>query len=149
MPSVRTGATTALLCGLLACTATASCAAPARSAPPAATPTPLSAATPPTSAPPPGVRWPATGALFGGPPDSLGRHYCTASVVDSPTRDMVVTAAHCVADGDGSPPRTGMSFVPGYHDGTAPFGVWTVATATVDPRWQEGADPARDVAFLT
>jgi V8-like Glu-specific endopeptidase len=82
-------------------------------------------------------------------PDTPGAHFCSASVVDSAAGDVAVTAAHCVATGDGSPPRTGMLFVPGYHDGETPFGVWTVTAAVVDPSWQDGADPAHDVAFLT
>jgi len=96
-----------------------------------------------------GVRWPATGALFGGPPEQLGDHYCTAAVVDSPTGDMLVTAAHCVADGDGTPARTGMSFAPGYHDHAAPYGVWTVTASAVDEPWLGHADPDHDIAFLT
>ncbi|MBV9919660.1 MAG: trypsin-like peptidase domain-containing protein [Pseudonocardia sp.] len=104
---------------------------------------------PPPATVAPGVRWPATGALFDGPPDQLGAHYCSGSVVDTPAGDVVLTAAHCVADGDGSAPRTGMSFVPGYHDHSEPFGIWTVATATVDDAWRDQADPDHDVAFLT
>jgi V8-like Glu-specific endopeptidase len=95
-----------------------------------------------------GGQWPATGPLFSGPAADLGDHFCTASVIDSAARDVVMTAAHCVASGDGTPPRTGMSFVPGYHDHVAPFGVWTVTRAVVDDVWQASADPAHDVAFL-
>lgn len=99
--------------------------------------------------PTPDVPWPATGALFGGPPADPGEHYCTASVIDAPGGDVVVTAAHCVASGDGTPPRTGMSFVPGYHDGIAPFGTWSVTRAVVEPSFRATADPDHDVAFLT
>ena len=117
---------------------------------------PVTAAPPTTTAP--DVPWPGTGALFDstgadaqdpGSPTGLGAHFCSGSVVDTAPGDVVVTAAHCVADGDGSPPRTGMVFVPGYHDGVEPFGAWTVTSAVVDPSWQDGADPAHDVAFLT
>jgi len=95
------------------------------------------------------VRWPATGALFfGDPPDQLDDHYCTAAVIDSPAGDLVITAAHCVADGDGTPARTGISFAPGYHDHTAPFGIWTVVSAAIDDAWRDHADPDHDVAFL-
>jgi hypothetical protein len=120
-------------------------ALPACAAPASGT---VSAAAPTSVPPPAGVRWPAAGALFGGPPDRLGAHYCSAAVVDAPSGDLVITAAHCVADGDGSPPQTGMSFVPGYHDHVAPFGVWTVTAAAVDDSWRDHADPDHDVAFL-
>ncbi|GAA4539639.1 serine protease [Pseudonocardia xishanensis] len=85
----------------------------------------------------------AVGALFDGPD-----HFCSGSVVDSPTGDLVLTAAHCVASGDGSPAATGMSFVPGYHDGVSPYGAWTVQSAAVDPHFLADADPDYDVAFL-
>ncbi|WP_308818788.1 trypsin-like serine peptidase [Pseudonocardia alni] len=94
------------------------------------------------------VARPATGALFDGPAEDPGDHFCSASVVESVTGDLVVTAAHCVADGDGTPARTGMSFAPGF-DGTAPFGYWTVTAAAVPPGWLESGDPDSDVAFLT
>jgi hypothetical protein len=116
--------------GLMGCAT----AAPAPAAPPAR-PTPTEAD--------------MVGALFDGTPDALGDHYCSGSVVDGPAGDLVLTAAHCVAAGDGTPARTGMSFVPGYHDGDRPHGVWTVQTATVDPRFLADADPDFDVAFLT
>jgi len=99
-------------------------------------------------APKPDVPFSATGALFGGPPDNLADHYCTASVVDTPAGDVLITAAHCVADGDGTAARTGMSFVPGYHDHLAPFGVWSVTASVIGPTWLDRGDPDQDVAFL-
>jgi V8-like Glu-specific endopeptidase len=94
------------------------------------------------------TRWSPAGALFDGSPDALGHHFCSASVINSPTADVVLTAAHCVSDGTGSPVRTGMLFVPGYIEGDAPFGTWTVTGAVVDQRWAADGDPDLDVAFL-
>lgn len=91
----------------------------------------------------------AVGALFDGDADGLGDHFCSASVVDSPAGNLLLTAAHCVASGDGTPAATGMTFVPGYHDGQDPYGEWTVRGAAVDPRFLADADPDFDVAFLT
>jgi V8-like Glu-specific endopeptidase len=126
----------------LACSAQVACAAvPAPVAPPG----PTQSAQDARAA---GGPWPATGPLFSGPADALGDHFCTASVIDTPARDVVLTAAHCVASGDGTPPRTGMSFVPGYHDHLAPFGAWTVTRAVVDAAWQAEGDPDHDVALL-
>lgn len=70
-------------------------------------------------------------------------HYCTASVVDSPHRDLLVTAAHCVF-GTGS----GIVFAPGYHDGHEPYGTWRVVAAYGAPAWTESQDPQDDAAFL-
>jgi V8-like Glu-specific endopeptidase len=82
------------------------------------------------------------GALFTGATGD--GHTCTASVVDSPAGNLILTAAHCVSDA-----VAGARFVPGYHDGVAPYGTWIVRKATVDPRWTSSRAPAADVAFLT
>jgi V8-like Glu-specific endopeptidase len=85
----------------------------------------------------------AVGALFVESSGKLGQHFCTASVVDSPHGDLAVTAAHCV---------TGVSseiaFVPGYANGTEPYGIWQVTKVYTDQAWQSSQDPDDDVAFL-
>ncbi|MDJ0341858.1 trypsin-like serine protease [Streptomyces sp. H10-C2] len=80
------------------------------------------------------------GALFDG--GLSGGHYCTASVVESAGKNVVVTAAHCLS-GDTS----NTVFVPGYHDGTAPYGVWPLESVTVAPGWTSSSDEDLDVAF--
>ncbi len=89
---------------------------------------------------------PAVGALFTTGPGALrvGNHFCTASVVDSPGGNVVMTAAHCVsalAPGQ-------FVFVPGFRDGVAPYGIWTVTRVIVDLAWSVYASPDDDVAFL-
>jgi V8-like Glu-specific endopeptidase len=93
----------------------------------------------------------AVGALFpaGSPTGSVnglatgGTHFCTASVVDSPAGDLAVTAAHCVTGTNGP-----IVFVPGYHDGQAPYGTWLVTRVFTDAAWASLSDPDNDVAFL-
>ena len=65
-------------------------------------------------------------------------------MVDSPGGDLVMTAAHCVA---GRAPGQ-FVFVPGFRDGLAPYGVWSVTRVIVDQAWATAADPDDDVAFL-
>jgi len=89
---------------------------------------------------------PAVGALFVAGAAGSQTHFCTASVVHSPRRNMVITAAHCLASHAASPQQ--VTFVPGYHDGEAPYGVWTTARVIVDSAWATAADPDHDVAFL-
>ncbi|MFJ8489899.1 trypsin-like serine peptidase [Streptomyces sp. NPDC094038] len=86
------------------------------------------------------------GALFGADQaGSLsGNHFCTASVVHSPQRDLIVTAAHCI-DGEGD--ATGLVFVPGYRDGQAPYGVWKVGKRYLPDGWAHGQSEDSDVAF--
>ncbi|MBY8887565.1 trypsin-like serine protease [Streptomyces sp. PTM05] len=84
------------------------------------------------------------GAIFSGQVSSSGDHFCTGSVIDSPGRNLIVTAAHCMSDG-----TSALYFAPGYHDGVAPYGVWKLDHATTDSRWTSGQDPDHDVAFVT
>ncbi|WP_369377482.1 serine protease [Streptomyces sp. cg36] len=79
------------------------------------------------------------GALFEGGTD--GDHFCTASVVHSADRDLIVTAAHCLDDRDDA------VFVPGYRDGEAPYGTWPVKDTYMDDAWQEDGSEDDDVAF--
>ncbi|RSS79441.1 serine protease [Streptomyces sp. WAC06614] len=88
---------------------------------------------------------PALGALFSPGEDGDPDHHCSASVVRSPGGSMIATAAHCVYTWGF---RTNLAFVPGYRDGTAPYGVWVPTRIDVDPRWSEGSDPDHDVAFV-
>ena len=80
--------------------------------------------------------------------DAGGPRACTASVVHSPRRNLLVTAAHCVSP---DPPERveDLVFTPGYRNGVSPYGSWPVIAMTVDPRWADDADPEYDVAFLT
>lgn len=83
------------------------------------------------------------GALFGESSGKLSSHFCTASVVDSPHGDLAITAAHCVTGTSRQ-----MVFVPGYANGTEPYGVWQVTRVYTDAAWQSAQDPDDDVAFL-
>jgi V8-like Glu-specific endopeptidase len=87
---------------------------------------------------------PAVGALFTVSSGRLGQHFCTASVVESPVRDLVITAAHCVSRL--APDH--IAFVPGFHAGLTPYGVWDVTKVVTDSAWHSSASPDHDVAFL-
>jgi V8-like Glu-specific endopeptidase len=89
---------------------------------------------------------PRVGALFDS--DSSGNHYCTASVVDSPAGNVLITAAHCINSGSGGANRSNVEFIPDYANGNSPEGVWTPERFVMDPRWVKGADPDLDVAFI-
>jgi V8-like Glu-specific endopeptidase len=74
----------------------------------------------------------------------LQNHFCTASVVDSPTGNLIVTAAHCMQG-----QRLGhIVFVPDYSAGLAPYGLWTVTNVIEDQPWLASGDPDDDFAFL-
>jgi V8-like Glu-specific endopeptidase len=87
----------------------------------------------------------AIGALFTTTPSGrLASHFCSATVVDSPAGDLVLTAAHCVT---GRASET-VAFVPAYAHGKTPYGIWMVTKAFVDQNWHKTADPDDDFAFL-
>lgn len=87
------------------------------------------------------------GALF--EHDANGGHFCTASVVASPGKDLLITAAHCIYGGDGGGYNNDIVFIPDYRDGTAPYGIWTPQRLLVAPQWVNSADPDFDVGFVT
>ncbi|MCX4685391.1 trypsin-like peptidase domain-containing protein [Kitasatospora purpeofusca] len=95
---------------------------------------------------PPNPAWDRIGTLSVHTPE--GPRACTASVVRSPQRNLLVTAAHCVQS------RRiglldGLVFTPGYRNGYSPYGSWPVESVTVDPHWESDDDPEYDVAFVT
>ncbi len=89
----------------------------------------------------------AVGALFTRSDGKLGRHFCTASVVNSPGENLLITAAHCMA-GRSLNPASGVVFAPGYHNGKFPHGTWIITTVYVDSAWEKDQNPNDDVAFL-
>ncbi|MFD9413027.1 trypsin-like serine peptidase [Streptomyces sp. NPDC059989] len=123
---------------------TASATAPSRSQ--AAKPqlsAPPGTTLPPAVTPQPGGPAAFTGALFTNGLDS--DHFCTATVVQSPGRNLIVTAGHCLLDGDQS--NGTAVFAPAYANGVAPYGTWKIEEAFEDDRWAEGTDDDYDLAF--
>jgi hypothetical protein len=92
--------------------------------------------TPPTAQPVPPD--PRVGAVFLG---GGSLHTCTAGVLDSASGDLILTAAHCVAEG------VAATFVAGLHDTAAPEDVWHVDAVYLDPRWVQNQDPRADFAI--
>ena len=63
-------------------------------------------------------------------------YVCSASLIK---RGVIVTAAHCVAAYGKSQFYSNWTFVPGYRNGTAPYGVWAATTAWVLTSYFQGA----------
>ncbi|MCC9306884.1 trypsin-like peptidase domain-containing protein [Kitasatospora sp. RB6PN24] len=116
---------------------------PTQAAPSSPTPQDTdSRSAPTTQTAPPGPEANRVGALFSAPVGP-GNHFCTASVVHSAARDLLLTAAHCVSGG-----ASGVTFAPGYRDGKAPFGTWQVTKVFTTNGWSQNGDPDQDFAFL-
>jgi hypothetical protein len=99
-----------------------------------------------------GARWTAGGAVT----RTTGRVFftldgtdysCSGSTVASANADVVITAAHCVSDGQGKW-ATHWIFVPGYNDGREPYGSYPARAFFAASGWQHGADENDDVAFV-
>lgn len=82
--------------------------------------------------------------------------FCSGTAINSPTRQLVLTAGHCVNTGprpDG--PRLAadfLEFVPAYSGGEAPFGAFVARRQTIRalPQWINHGNPDFDLgAFLT
>ena len=96
---------------------------------------------------------PEVGALFSSADytGSSASHFCTATVLDSPAGDLVLTAAHCVWDASqGTYTHAAITFAPGYDDGLDEHlgGAWTVSDVYVPAGYKADGDPADDYAIL-
>ncbi len=109
----------------------------------------------------------ANGKLFGtyeirvGPHEYKQEDYvCSGSVVRPPSgasqSGVVVTAGHCLIDPEtGTVTNEELIFIPGYRNGTPPYGVWHAEFFTTTETWKKTAkagttsNEGGDVAFVT
>lgn len=90
----------------------------------------------------PGFR--QNGVIFISDGFELGR--CSGTSVNAPNLSLVFTAGHCVNDGGpGSWYNRDWVFVPGYHDGVRPFGVFVAMWLGTTEDWIEENSPNADV----
>jgi V8-like Glu-specific endopeptidase len=77
-----------------------------------------------------------------------GRDYsCSAAVVNSPSRNLISTAGHCVYD-RGSGWHQNWVFVPFFDRGRRPYGIWRATWLAAFTGWVEGTESDLDVAFV-
>jgi V8-like Glu-specific endopeptidase len=74
-------------------------------------------------------------------------YVCSGAVVASANADVTVTAGHCVSDGNGNW-ATNWTFVPGYSNGSAPYGSYPARRYFVAGPWTSSANEDYDVAFV-
>ncbi|GGT36436.1 trypsin-like serine peptidase [Nonomuraea spiralis] len=73
---------------------------------------------------------------------------CSASTVSSASKDLVVTAGHCVKDGQGEWAEN-WTFVPGYgRGGEQPYGQYAARRMFVAAPWSRSADDNHDVGMV-
>jgi hypothetical protein len=82
---------------------------------------------------------PRIGAVFVG---GNAMHSCTGSVLHTATGDLVLTAAHCMADGSNN------WFVPAFSESAEPQDFWHIDQIYLDPRWIATQNPLADFAII-
>nr|BFE83236.1 hypothetical protein GCM10020093_058370 [Planobispora longispora] len=81
--------------------------------------------------------------------DDKGRErWCSGSSVQSKYRNLVATAGHCVYDTDTNKPYNNFVFIPGYHQGKAPWGIYVGAKVNMHYDFDVYEDYDRDYAFV-
>jgi hypothetical protein len=92
----------------------------------------------------PGFR--QNGVIFIVLPGGFGFGRCSGTSVNAPNLSVVFTAGHCVNEGG---PRHWFNqdwiFVPGYHDGVRPFGVFVAKWLGATSPWVKGGSENADV----
>ncbi|RLU87571.1 hypothetical protein CTZ27_23430 [Streptomyces griseocarneus] len=76
---------------------------------------------------------PQVGTFFWTDGQNTGR-FCGGTVIRSPEHNLVVSAAHCLRSPN---PKRHLSFVPQYHDGLKPHGVFPVEAIYIDQRYYD------------
>ncbi len=84
------------------------------------------------------------GAIFIVLPHGSGFGRCSGTAVDSHNESVVITAGHCVNE-FGHWFNQDWVFVPGFHDGVRPFGVFVAKWLGATARWVEGGSENADV----
>ncbi|MFB7635120.1 trypsin-like serine peptidase [Streptomyces sp. NPDC056149] len=91
------------------------------------------ATTPPAPPSHPFQGLPQVGTFFWTDGTNTGR-FCGGTVLRSPHRDLVLTAGHCLRSPD---PKKYLSFVPQYHDGRKPHGIYPVERIYLDQHYYD------------
>jgi hypothetical protein len=97
----------------------------------------------------------ANGVVFGEFPSAEGveLYQCSGSVIDSPAGNVVLTAGHCAIDPETGDPARSLVFVPGYREGSEPYGAFAAESWVTTPEWEGSAgtpepDESGDLAML-
>lgn len=89
------------------------------------------------------------GKVFFHDPSNGKDWVCSASTLNSGSKQLVLTAGHCVHGGAGKQYMTNWVFIPRYSYGSQPFGQWQAKYFTTFSSWASSSDFNRDVAMVT
>lgn len=86
--------------------------------------------------------------FFHNPSNGLD-YAASASALNSSSKQLVITAGHCVHGGKGGTWMTNWVFVPRYRSGARPFGTFSAKQFRTFDAWISNSDLGRDVAMVT
>jgi V8-like Glu-specific endopeptidase len=89
------------------------------------------------------------GKVFFTDPVTGGNYVCSASTLNSGSKQLVLTAGHCIHGGAGKTWMTNWVFVPLYNYGSQPYGQWDAKYFTTFNSWMSSSDLNRDVGMVT
>ncbi|MDO4888357.1 MAG: trypsin-like peptidase domain-containing protein, partial [Actinomycetaceae bacterium] len=95
---------------------------------------------------------PVNGKIFFESYDHETNNFCSASVINTPSKRVIVTAAHCVYNATSKHWQANAVFVPNYNKNAAnpaPLGIWPVRTFRVFDSWILNTSFSNDIAFGT
>ncbi len=90
----------------------------------------------------------AHGRLFFEKAGTTSRFSCSATVVRSLKRSLILTAGHCVYDTDSGNFHVNVTFVPAYREGQAPLGQFTASTLYSPAGWVNGSGASYDIGAV-
>lgn len=73
---------------------------------------------------------------------------CSGTVVESADRNLVFTAGHCVYDSIAGAFVDEILFVPGYENGSAPYGIYPGFQWFTTPRWASSGSNSYDIGLV-
>ncbi|MER7050164.1 trypsin-like serine peptidase [Streptomyces jumonjinensis] len=120
--------------------------------------TPGPAGTPGSTPPVPPARGallesPGVGKVFYTSPSDNKDYFCSAAALASPSKQLVITAGHCVNDG-GTAGKPGAYvrnwvYIPAFRSGTRPYGTFQAKEFRAFTGWVNNSDLQVDIAMVT
>lgn len=91
----------------------------------------------------------AVGKVFFTDPSDGKDHVCSGSALNSPSRQLVITAGSCVHGGQGKTWMTNWIYAPRYRSGSYPFGTYAAKQFRAFDAWMSSSAPSRNVGLVT
>ncbi|WP_246214197.1 trypsin-like serine peptidase [Kitasatospora viridis] len=91
----------------------------------------------------------AVGKVFFHNPSDGKDYVCSGSALNGPSKQMVITAGHCVHGGQGKTWMTNWIYAPRFRSGNYPFGTYAAKQFRTFNAWIDSSDHTRDVGLVT